>query len=87
MPGRDRFVQSDDESSEDFGEVLRERIGDLGRGPQSLLEAAAWAAEFANGRHHGGPERYSPLLSRLTRFMKSLLSRGASEPRRTEENE
>ena len=35
MPGRDRFVQSDDESSEDFGEVLRERIGDLGRDPQS----------------------------------------------------
>ena len=35
MPGRDRLVESDDESSEDFGEVVRKRIGDLGRGPQS----------------------------------------------------
>jgi hypothetical protein len=40
-----------------------------------------------DSRHYGGPERYSQLLSRLTRFTKSLLSRGASEPRRTEESE
>ena len=35
MPGRDRLVQGSDESPEDFGEVLRKRIGDLGRNPQS----------------------------------------------------
>ena len=34
MPGRDRLVQSGDESSEDFGEVLRKRIGGLGRNRQ-----------------------------------------------------
>jgi hypothetical protein len=38
MPGRDRLVQSGDESSEDCGEVLWKRIGDLGRA-LSLSEA------------------------------------------------
>jgi predicted transcriptional regulator len=41
MPWRDRLVESDDKSSEDFGEVLREWIGDLGRAPESYSEAAA----------------------------------------------
>ena len=31
MPGRDRLVQSGDESAEDFGEVLRKRVTDLRR--------------------------------------------------------
>jgi hypothetical protein len=35
MPGRDVLIQSSGESSEDLGEVLRKRIGDLGRNPQS----------------------------------------------------
>jgi hypothetical protein len=41
MPGRHSLVQSGDESAEDLGEVLRKRIGDLGRNPPSYLEAAA----------------------------------------------
>jgi hypothetical protein len=35
MPGRDRLVQSGDQGSEDFGEVLRQWIGDLRRAPES----------------------------------------------------
>jgi hypothetical protein len=35
MPRRDRAIQSSDEPPEDFGVVLREGIGDLGRDPQS----------------------------------------------------
>jgi hypothetical protein len=41
MPGRDRLVQRGEESSEDFGEVLREWIGDLRRAPESYSEAVA----------------------------------------------
>jgi hypothetical protein len=41
MPWRDRLVESDDKSSEDFSEVLREWIGDLGRAPESYSEAVA----------------------------------------------
>jgi hypothetical protein len=67
-------ADDDTGSGEPAATAVPEQPGDIGR-------------RECDGRHHGGPERYSQLLSRLTRFTKSLLSRGASEPRRTEENE
>jgi hypothetical protein len=65
---------NDTGSGEPAARPVPEQPGDMGR-------------RECDGRHDGGPERYSQLLSRLTRFTESLVSRGASEPRRTEENE
>lgn len=65
----------------------RHRIWQAGGYACARAARRHWARRECDSRHHGGPESYSQLPSRLTRFRKSLLSRGASEPRRTEENE
>jgi hypothetical protein len=39
VPGRDRLVQGGGEEPEGFGEVLRKRIGDLRRDPESYPDA------------------------------------------------